>query len=49
MIAVTAANATTVYSSDAGLKKFATKAGMSVVQVKELPLPPESAQKNLPY
>jgi predicted nucleic acid-binding protein len=39
--------ATIIYSDDAGVRTFAPQAGISVIRIAELPLPPEVAQGRL--
>jgi predicted nucleic acid-binding protein len=40
--------ATVIYSEDVRLGKFAARAGMTMISVKDLPLPPVDAQGELP-
>jgi hypothetical protein len=37
-----------IYSDDADLRRFARAAGIDVVGIADLPLPPESAQHGMP-
>ena len=37
----------TIYSDDGNVRKFGTSAGLSVIRIAELPLPPEDAQRIL--
>jgi hypothetical protein len=41
------AGATTIYSDDADIARFAKGAGIAVVRIQDLPLPPEGAQMKL--
>ena len=42
-------SAATIYSDDGNLARFARKAGLTVIPIHELPLPPESTQQSLDF
>lgn len=41
--------ATTIYTDDGGLRNTATENGFSVIGLADIPIPPESAQAELPF